>query len=132
MRLLLALSLLMCHLLVLGDEDQQLYDLGDFPLEIGVTLPSAKLSYTTHGALNAAGDNAILLPSFYLGDHHGYDFLIGPGRALDPERYFIIATDMFLNGLSSSPSNTPPPFIGPDFPAIAVRDNVAAQMRLLT
>jgi homoserine O-acetyltransferase len=132
MRLLLALSLLMCHSLVLGDEDQQLYDLGDFPLEVGVTLPSAKLSFTTHGALNAAGDNAILLPSFYLGYHHGYVFLIGPLKALDPERYFIIATDMFLNGLSSSPSNTPPPFSGPDFPAISIRDNVAAQMRLLT
>ena len=132
MRLSLALLLLLCHSWVLGDEDQRLYGLGDFPLEGGVTLPDATLSYTTHGALNAAGDNAILLPSFYLGDHHGYDFLIGPGKALDPEQYFIIATDMFLNGLSSSPSNTPPPFSGPDFPAISIRDNVAAQKRLLT
>jgi homoserine O-acetyltransferase/O-succinyltransferase len=132
MLLTLALMLLICHSPVLADDDQLVYELGNFPLEAGATLPSAKLSYTTHGTLNAAGDNAILLPSFYLGDHHGYDFLIGPGKALNPDRYFIIATDMFLNGLSSSPSNTPPPFSGPDFPAISIRDNIAAQRQLLT
>ena len=46
MRLSLALSLLLCHSWVLGDEDQRLYDLGDFPLEVGVTLPATKISYT--------------------------------------------------------------------------------------
>ncbi|MEK9996751.1 MAG: hypothetical protein VW664_10510, partial [Halieaceae bacterium] len=66
---------------LLADEDQRIFDLGDFSLEVGITLPAAKLSYTTHGTLNAAGDNAVLVPSFYLGDHHGYDFLIGPGKA---------------------------------------------------
>ena len=64
---------------------------------------------------------ARLLPSWYGGDHHGYDFLIGPGKAPDPSRYFTIATDQFSNGLSSAPSNTASPFAGPDFPQIAIR-----------
>ena len=56
----------------------------------------------------------------------------GPGRAFDLAKYFIVATEMFANGFSSSPSNTPPPFDGPDFPAVAIRDNVEAARRLLT
>lgn len=86
----------------------------------------------THGTLNADRSNAVLAPSWYSGDHHGYDFLIGPGLALDPADYFIIATDQFADGLSSSPSNTPAPFAGPDFPQIAIRDNVEATRRLVT
>jgi homoserine O-acetyltransferase len=52
--------------------------------------------------------------------------------ALDPNRWFIIVPNMFGNGLSSSPSNTPPPWHRARFPQIAVRDNVAAQHRLVT
>src|SRR5918912_1087278 len=70
-------------------------------------LPQAKLAYATFGSLNAQRDNAVLIPSWYGSDHHGYDFLIGAGRALDPAKYFIVATEMFSNGFSSSPSNTP-------------------------
>ena len=106
--------------------------LGDFRLESGVVLPNARLAYATFGSLNAQRDNAILIPSWYGSDHHGYDFLIGSGRALDPAKYFLIATEMFSNGFSSSPSNTPAPFDGPAFPAIAIRDNVEAVHRLLT
>jgi len=114
------------------DEHRRFFELGDFRLESGVVLPRARLAYATWGALNAARDNAILIPSWYGSDHHGYDFLIGPGRALDPARDFIIATEMFGNGFSSSPSNTPAPFDGPAFPAIAIRDNIEAARRLLT
>lgn len=110
----------------------QIFNLGNFPLESGISLPDAKLSYVTYGALNADKSNAILVPSFYSGDHHGYDFLIGSGKALDPTKYFIIATDMFADGLSSSPNNTPPPFNGPNFPEISIRDNVKATYRLVT
>ena len=113
------------------DAHRRIYELGDFPLESGTTLPKATLAYATFGALNAARDNAILIPSWYGSDHHGYDFLIGPGLALDPAKYFLVATEMFANGFSSSPSNTPPPFDGPAFPAIAIRDNVEAARRLL-
>lgn len=114
------------------DVHRRIYALGDFRLESGVVLPNATIAYATFGALNAQRDNAILIPSWYGSDHHGYDFLIGPGRALDPAKYLIVATEMFANGFSSSPSNTPPPFDGPAFPAIAIRDNVEAARRLLT
>jgi homoserine O-acetyltransferase len=114
------------------DDDFKTFDLGDFRLRNGVTLPKAKLTYATWGTLNKAKTNAVLCPSHYAADHHGYDYLIGPGLALDPSKDFIIATNMFANGLSSSPSNTPPPFQGPQFPDIAIVDNVTAVNQLLT
>lgn len=112
--------------------EHQLLKLGQLKLEGGATLPEAMVSYVTHGTLNADKSNAILLLSFYAGDHHGYDFLIGTDKALDPKNYFIIVTDMFANGLSSSPSNTSPPHDGPNFPEISTRDNVNASYRLVT
>lgn len=128
----LLLTSLLAHQLSYADGNHQIFELGDFQLESGQVLPDAKLSYVTHGTLNQARDNVVHLPSYYLGDHHGYDHLIGPGRAFDPARYFVVATDMFQNGYSSSPSNTPPPFDGPRFPAIQIRDNIEAGYRLLT
>jgi homoserine O-acetyltransferase len=116
----------------LGDGGHQIFELEDFYLESGEILPAAKLSYVTHGQLNEDKDNLVLVTSAYLGDHHGFDFLIQTGKALSPEKYFIVATDMFQNGYSSSPSNTPPPFDGPNFPTIEIRDNITAQHRLLT
>ena len=116
----------------LGDGGHQIFEINDFKLESGEILPTAILSYITHGQLNEEKDNLILVPSAYLGDHHGFDFLIETDKALSPEEYFIVATDMFQNGYSSSPSNTPPPFDGPNFPTIEIRDNIQAQYRLLT
>ena len=104
----------------------------NFHTESGVTLPEAKVVYGTYGHLNAAGDNAILLPSHYMADMHGYEWLIGPGKALDPERDFLITSELFGNGRSSSPSNTPEPFHGPRFPVTTIRDNVEAVHQLLT
>ena len=117
---------------VLSDGDNTIFELEDFAFESGATLPNARLSYVTYGALNESKTNVVLRPSWYSGNHHGYEFLSGPGKALDPSEYFIVATDMFANGLTSSPSNTPPPFAGPDFPEIAIRDNVNTTHRLLT
>ena len=103
-----------------------------FRTESGVTLPQARVVYGTYGRLNAARDNAILLPSHYMADHHGYEWLIGPGKALDTAKVFLVATELFGNGHSSSPSNTPEPFHGPRFPVMTIRDNVAAVHQLLT
>ncbi len=119
-------------LVAIAEGDHRIFNLGNYALESGAVLPDAKLSYITRGELNADKSNAILGPSAYAGDHHTYDFLIGLDNALDPEKYFIITTDTFSNGLSSSPSNTPAPYHGPDFPAISIRDNVNAVHRLLT
>ncbi len=113
------------------DPNRRILALKEFRLESGAVLPVANVAYATFGTLNAAKDNAVLVPSYYGADYHGYDFLIGPGKALDPARYFVVATEMFGNGFSSSPSNTPAPHAGPDFPAIAIRDNVEASRRVL-
>jgi homoserine O-acetyltransferase len=106
--------------------------IANFKTESGVTLPQARVVYGTYGRLNAAKDNVVLLPSHYMADHTGYEFLIGPDRALDPAKYFLVATELFGNGHSSSPSNTPEPFHGPRFPVTTIRDNVEAVHRLLT
>jgi homoserine O-acetyltransferase len=104
----------------------------NFHSERGITLPEVKIVYGTYGHLNAAGDNAVLLPSHYMADMRGYDFLIGPGKALDPDRQFLVTSELFGNGRSSSPSNTPEPFHGPRFPVMTIRDNVEAVHQLLT
>ena len=104
----------------------------NFKTESGVTLPRAVVVYGTYGKLNAAKDNVVLLPSHYMADHHGYEWLMGPDKALDPAKLFLVATELFGNGNSSSPSNTPEPFHGPRFPVTTIRDNVEAVHRLLT
>jgi homoserine O-acetyltransferase len=104
----------------------------NFKTESGVTLPEVRITYGTYGTLNAAKDNAVLLPSSYMAPYQGYEWLIGPGKALDLDKYFVISTEAFGNGRSSSPSNTSEPFHGPRFPAISTRDNVNAVHQLLT
>ena len=108
------------------------FDLGDVTLLSGKILRSAKLAYKTYGTLNAKCDNVILLPTFYTGTHKRNEGFFGLGRALDPEQHFIISINMFGNGLSSSPSNTPPPHDGPRFPLVTLWDNVACQQKLLS
>jgi len=98
----------------------------------GTTLPGAKIGYKTHGRLNAAKDNVIVYPTPYPAQHGDIEWLIGPGKALDPAKYFIIVVDQLGNGLSSSPSNTPAPYDRMRFPAVTIRDDVAAQHKLLT
>ena len=73
--------------------------------------------YGTYGRLNATRDNVVLLPSHYMANLQGYQWLIGPQRALDPARLFLVATELFGNGRSSSPSNTAEPYHGPVFPS---------------
>jgi homoserine O-acetyltransferase/O-succinyltransferase len=107
------------------------FAIANFKTESGVTLPKAVVVYGTYGHLNAAHDNVVLLPSHYMANHHGYEWLIGPGRALDTATMFLVATELFGNGHSSSPSNTPEPYHGPRFPVTTIRDNVDAVHRLL-
>jgi homoserine O-acetyltransferase/O-succinyltransferase len=106
--------------------------IANFKTESGATLPQARVVYGTYGHLNAAGDNAVLLPSHYMAKYRGYEWLIGADRALDPSKLFLVSTELFGNGSSSSPSNTPEPFHGPRFPVMTIRDNVEAVHKLLT
>ena len=109
-----------------------IFELGDLPLLEGGVLRNARLAYKTYGTLSEAGDNVILLPSFYTGSHARNEGFFGAGRALDPARHFIVSVNLFGNGVSSSPSNTDGPQGGGHFPHITLHDNVAAQHRLLT
>jgi pimeloyl-ACP methyl ester carboxylesterase len=65
------------------------------------------------------------------GNHHRLDFLIGPGKALDTDKYFIVCTDAIGTGLTTSPSNSP---AQPQmkFPRFVIRDMVTSQYKLLT
>jgi homoserine O-acetyltransferase/O-succinyltransferase len=108
----------------------QLYHEGDLKLESGEAIKDFSISYVTHGTLNAKKSNAILMVTAISGNHHRLDFMIGPGKALDPEKYFIICTDAISNGLTTSPSNSKAqPRMS--FPKFAIRDMVESQYRLL-
>src|SRR5262245_39877501 len=112
--------------------DHEIYSLGDIVLQRGATLRDAKLAYKTFGTLNARKDNAIVYPTWYSGQHLNNEWRVGEGMALDPNKYFIIIPNMFGNGLSSSPSNTPEPYNKSRFPQVTAYDNVRAQHRLVT
>ena len=107
------------------------FELGDVVLQSDMTLRGAKLAYKTHGKLNADKSNAIVYPTRFCGRHEDNEFLIGKGKALDPNEYFIVVPNLFGNGVSSSPSNTPPPFDRARFPHVTICDNVMMQRRLL-
>jgi homoserine O-acetyltransferase/O-succinyltransferase len=115
-----------------SEPEQHEYVIRHFKTESGVDLPEVHVVYGTYGRLNPAGDSAVLLPSHYMADMKGYDWLIGVGKALDPTKLFLVTSELFGNGRSSSPSNTPEPYHGPRFPVMTIRDNVEAVHRLLT
>lgn len=109
------------------------FALGDFELASGEKLRGLALAYATFGRLSPARDNAILFPSWYSGTTKILEqAYLRAGRALDPDKYFIILVNQIGAGLSTSPSNTPAPFGGPRFPKIDISDDVRAQHRLVT
>ena len=110
----------------------QIFELGDIDLQSGLRIRGARLAYKTYGELNAGRDNVIVFPTFFGSQHPANEPMIGPGMALDPGKYFIIVPNLFGNGLSSSPSNTPPPYDRARFPGITYYDNIMFQHRLVT
>ena len=113
------------------DAEHRMAELGDLELESGETILDYRQSYVTHGELNGDKSNAVLVCISLTGNHHRLDFLIGPGKALDPAHYFIIAADPIGNGLSTSPSNS---LLQPkmQFPRFTIRDMLIAQKMLLS
>jgi homoserine O-acetyltransferase len=116
-------------------------------LDSGATLEGVEIAYETYGSLNAAKTNAILICHALTMDQHvastnpvtgkpgWWDGMVGPGRPLDPERYFIVCSNV-LGGCmgSTGPASTDPatgrPY-GLAFPVITVADMVRAQAMLL-
>ncbi len=105
---------------------QGTFELRNLTLQCGSRIPSARLSWKAHGTLAASRDNVVIYPTSFGAQHPDLEWLIGPDKILDPERWFIVIPDMFGNGLSSSPSDMP------DYPTlVTIHDNVQAQRRAL-
>ena len=114
--------------------EHRIFELGDFALQKGSVLPDAKLGYLTLGELNAAKDNAVLCPTWFTGHalgHGAVDDRRATARSTRA-KYFIVIPNHFGAAVSSSPSNTPPPFEKGRFPRATTYDNIAAQHRLVT
>ncbi|NKX43953.1 alpha/beta fold hydrolase [Roseicyclus persicicus] len=111
--------------------DHGIFEIENFRLQKGMTLPRARLAYKTYGTLAPDGSNLVLYPTSYGAQHGDTEWLIGPGRVLDPDRWFIVIPNMFGNGLSTSPSTVAPPYGPGRFPLVTHWDNVEAQRRLL-
>lgn len=134
----------------------QIHHLGDFTFDSGETLPNVQLAYECYGTLNEAKDNAILLNHALTGSHHAHgwcdslpeadplwmpenfagwwDLMIGPGKPLDTDKYFIICAN-YLGGCYGS---TGPSSLAPDgkpwggrFPLVTARDQARAQIQFL-
>ncbi|MSR15704.1 MAG: alpha/beta fold hydrolase [Gammaproteobacteria bacterium] len=111
--------------------DYEIYEIPAFTLQSGVTL-DLKLAYKTYGKLTRGRDNVIVMPTYYGGRHTENEVMIATGRAIDTSKYFVVMPNMFGNGYSSSPDNTPAPYGRGAFPMVSLYDNVVCQHRLLT
>jgi homoserine O-acetyltransferase/O-succinyltransferase len=137
----------MCEIMNNQDSgDMSYYTFDGMTLESGEKLRTITLAYETWGALNNRPDNAVLICHALSGDAHAsgishpgapgwWEDMIGPGKAFDTDRYFVICSNV-LGGCQGStgpsslnPSTTRP--YGLDFPIITIGDMVAAQARLL-
>jgi homoserine O-acetyltransferase len=116
-------------------------------LDAGVDLSPFQIAFKTYGTLNAARSNAVLICHALTGDQHvasvhpmtgkpgWWETLVGPGRPIDTERYFVICSNVIggclgTSGPSSTNAATGLPW-GLDFPVITIRDMVRAQAMLL-
>src|SRR5437762_8078510 len=132
----------------IGTVHDQFFTLRDFPVADGTVMPEATIVYETYGRLARDGRNAVLFTHGYTGSHHAagrnpangnqpgsWDGLIGPGKPIDTDKLFVVASNMLgssfgsTNAVSLNPPTGKP--YGPDFPAIGIRDIVTAQKALL-
>jgi homoserine O-acetyltransferase len=115
-------------------------------LELGGLLPEITVAYETYGELNKDRDNAILICHALSGDSHvarhdsqddpgWWDIMIGPGKAIDTERYFVICPNALGSCRGTTGPNSRNPETGKrygaDFPTITAADIVETQRRLL-
>jgi homoserine O-acetyltransferase/O-succinyltransferase len=112
----------------------QTCQLGDLTLESGAVVPNFRMTYITHGTLNADRSNAILSIHGLRGNRDAQSFLAGPGKALDTNRYFVIQPDT-LGVASMDPNATTSPTrsgLNMNFPRFTIRDMVKAEYRMIT
>ena len=117
------------------DGKLQIAELGQCKLESGQTIEDCRIGYRTFGHLDAAQDNAILMPTWLYGTSADLVSLFGDGSSaqhlVDTCRFFGIAIDALSNGVSSSPSNSTRQH-ATAFPALTLRDSVNAEYRVMT
>lgn len=121
-------------------------DIGPMRLENGSTLPAVRLAYETWGRLAPDRSNAVLVLHAFTGDAHAsgpagpgqpqpgwWSTIVGPGRALDTRRWFVVAPNVLGGcGGSTGPSSPAPDgrAWGSRFPVVSTRDQVEAEARL--
>jgi homoserine O-acetyltransferase/O-succinyltransferase len=112
----------------------QIANLGDLQVEGGGVIHNLRMSYVTHGKLNAAKDNAILFLHGLATNHHALDHFIGPGKPLDTDKYFIICADALGSTQTTFEHSTSPSNSGlkMNFPQYNGRDMVTAEYKLVT
>ena len=134
--------------------EKQHFTTKNFTTVSGVTLSQVDVGWESYGTLNKAKDNVVLITHYFSGTSHaagkykaddalaGYwDALIGPGKAIDTNKYFVISSDTLVNAnwhdpnvITTGPASTNPatgkPY-GLDFPVVTITDFVEVQKRLL-
>jgi homoserine O-acetyltransferase len=132
----------------IGTVEDQFFTLRDFKLTNGEVMPEIVIAYETYGKLAPDGRNAVLATHGFTGSHRfagrnpanggqpgSWDGLIGPGKAIDTDKLFVVASNMLGSSFGSTNAASRNPntgeAYGPDFPAITIRDIVGAQKALL-
>ena len=137
-----------------GPVEKQVFTLPSYTTVDGKTLKNVRVGYETYGKLNASGDNAIFIPHFFTGTSHaagkykpadaapGYwDPIIGAGKPIDTDKYFVISADALANLNTKDPNvtTTGPSTIDPDngkpygmsFPVVSYADTVRVHKALV-
>lgn len=110
--------------------------IGDFTTEAGAVIRDVTIAYRTWGERN--GDNVVLVEHALTGDSDAatwWDGLIGPGLAIDTDHFFVICTNVLGGCKGTTGPSSPHPdggFWGSRFPAISIRDQVAAEHAAMT
>jgi homoserine O-acetyltransferase/O-succinyltransferase len=137
-----------------GTVEKKVFTLPTYTTVGGKTIRNVRVGYETYGKLNDAGDNAIFIPHFFSGTSHaagkykpgdaafGYwDPIIGAGRPIDTDRYFVISADALTNLNTRDPNvtTTGPASVDPDtgkpygmtFPVVSMRDSARVHKALV-
>jgi homoserine O-acetyltransferase len=133
--------------------EKKVFEFANYRTRGGANLAAGRIGYQTAGTLNPAGDNAVLIEHFFTGNSHAFgryaegeapgywDAIIGPGKPIDTDRFFVVAADCLanLNARDARTTTTGPASVNPatgrpygmDFPVVSIRDFVEVQKLLL-